>query len=311
MVKELAKGIFHIPTTPHPRVPFSHAFLVVGEGKMALVESAPASRNAEVTAGIREAGYDPAGLDYIVPTHIHIDHAGGVGLLAQQLARPTIVLPEAGARHMIDPTRLVESTRQVFGDQFEEIYGPMLPVPRERVWVVRGGEAISLGQGRELRVHASPGHAPHHIVLHDSLTGMLFAGEAAGGYNAEGDVYVPSAAPPSFDPNVAIETYHMIAGLRPSAIVSSHNGVWPEVERALAEAEATTRGYTEVVLGALREGADKVEVGRRLAAYLEGRIAQSPRGSRLAPERRAEIAVDGIRMAVSAYTVYFQRAKLI
>lgn len=317
MTNEITTGIFNIPTTSHPRVPFSHAFLVVGEGKMALVESAPASRNAEVLAGIREAGYDPADLDYIIPTHIHIDHAGGLGLMAQQFAKPVIVLPEAGARHLIDPTRLIESTRQVFGDEFEEIYGTMLPVPKERVWVVKGGESIALGtpdgagRERELNIYASPGHAPHHIVLHDTLTRMLFAGEAAGSYIAPGDVYTPAAAPPSFDPNVAVETYHMIAGLHPAAIINSHTGVFPDVERALTEAEVTTRDYARVALSALKQSADRAEVGRRLAEYLDSRIARSPKGSLLSPEQRAEIATGAVRMATSAYTVYFQRAKLV
>ncbi len=310
MIAEIAEGIYRIPTTPLPQGPLSDAFLVVGGSKLALVETSAASRIHEVVAGVQQAGYDPADLDYMIPTHIHMDHAGGLGQLAQRFTRPRVVLHEAGARHMIDPSRLIESTRQVFGDQYEEMYGIVMPVPADRVWTVRGGESIEL-EDRSLRMHAAPGHAPHHIVLQDSRTGFVFAGEAAGWYHHEGDVYTPAAAPPAFDPNLAIDTYRMVAGLRPARIVHSHCGVFPDVERALREAEETTRDYGDIVLAAVREGADADGVRQRLAAYLEGRIAISPAGRRLPPERRAAVAAGAGGMAVSAYTVYFRRAKLV
>ncbi len=310
MIEEIGEGIFQISTTSQPGFGCSLVFLVAGRGRLALIESSAAARHQEVLAGIREAGYNPEDLDYIIPTHIHIDHAGGLGMLAKQFVRPLIALPEAGARHMIDPTRLNESTRRVFGPGFEEGFGRITPVPENRAWVVKGGETVDLG-GRELHLYAAPGHAPHHMVLQDSSTGLVFAGEGSGGYFREVDLYVPWIVPPAFDPPATIQTYHMLREMHPAGLICSHSGMLPDMDRALREAEELTLRYGELARAALREGSGEAGLSRRLAGYLRARLAAGPKGQARAGGWEKSILATLVDMAASAYITYFKRSGVV
>ena len=312
MVKafQVLDGVYQIDTTPREDVPISKAFLVVDK-EMALIETGPASRNVEVVSAIRDLGFNPADISYVIPTHIHIDHAGGAGLFAQQFPKPRVVVHETGARHALDPSRLLESTRQTFGDKFDEIYGDILPIPADRAWIIKGGETFSLGPGHEFKMVHTPGHAPHHFVVFDNKTGTLFAGEAAGNYHEEIDVYTPAAPPPAFDPEDSISSYEVIRALNPTALLYSHCGLITDVERALSEAAESAKGMGEVALAALKAGGDKEEVTKALQGYISERIAAGPKGKRFSPEQREALARRSVRMAVAAYTIYFKRKGMV
>ena len=128
--------------------------------------------------------------EYIIPTHIHLDHAGGLGRLAEVFPETKIVVNRQGAKHMAEPSRLIKSTRMAFGDDFESAYGPILPVPESRLKLVRDGERLAVGS-RELLIVHTPGHAGHHIAIFDTKTRGLFCGESLG------LIYGPGYPPPS------------------------------------------------------------------------------------------------------------------
>ena len=154
----------------------------------------------------------------MVVTHIHLDHAGGVGDVARAFPKATVYVHEKGARHLADPTRLVDSASRVYGPLLDSLYGRLDPTPPERIHVLEDGEAIRVSADRSLVAVDSPGHAKHHLALHDTLSGVLFAGDAVGVKLPDAGVLRPSTPPPDFDLDPALHSLHRFAERRPTGI---------------------------------------------------------------------------------------------
>ena len=229
-------------------------------------------------------------LSYIIPTHVHVDHGGGVGYLSRNLPKAKVVLHPRGAVHMTDTSRLVQGTRLIYGEDFEEAFGPILPVPEERIHVARDGEVIPLGK-RELRIIFSPGHAPHHISILDSLTQGLFCGEALGvTTDSAPDVALPDALPP-FDPELYLQSIEKLEKLSPKLLFYSHFGVRSNADNLIKQVKASSIFYSEVVRRSVELGEDDQRIHARLSEYVK----------RLSPE--AEL------LGVLGYVDYFKNRR--
>ncbi len=192
----VAEGIYCLEgTVPTP-------YFVRGE-YAAIVDPGPASSVPSVLQALGQLGWDKDKVRYIIPTHIHLDHGGGAGSLAQELPQAQVVVYHQAARHLLDPSRLIEGTRLAFGPDFEQRFGPILPVPEARLLAVADGARLDLG-GRELEIYHTPGHANHHISIFDLKTGALFCGEALGSYFPENEAVRPAVALPLFEVDVAL-----------------------------------------------------------------------------------------------------------
>jgi glyoxylase-like metal-dependent hydrolase (beta-lactamase superfamily II) len=189
-------------------------------------------------------------------THIHLDHAGGVGDVARAFPNATVYVHQKGARHLADPTRLIDSAARVYGPLLDSLYGRMDPTEAERLHVVADGEEIEVSPGRTLVAVDSPGHAKHHVGFHDSSSGILFAGDAVGVKLPDGGVLRPATPPPDFDLDQALSSLRKFAARRPSAIALAHYGLLESPEELLAEADETLRQWAEVAEAAYREGSD-------------------------------------------------------
>jgi len=177
---------------------------------------------------------------------------------------------EKGARHLADPTRLIDSAARVYGPLLDSLYGRLEPTPPERIHVLDDGEEIEVGPGRTLVAVDSPGHAKHHVGLHDSLSGVLFAGDAVGVKLPDGGVLRPATPPPDFDLDQAITSLGKFAARRPSGIALAHYGLLEQPEELLAEAEETLRLWAETAEQAYRQGADIADaLATRIAPTLE------------------------------------------
>src|SRR6266511_5569642 len=166
-----------IDTRMTGRFRMTSAYLVHAR-EPALVETGPTTSAEAVTAGLAALGMGPEDLAHIVVTHIHLDHAGGVGRLAQRFTRATIWVHQRGAPHLAEPEKLVASATRVYGrERLQRLFGPVDPAPSDRIRAVNEGDTIRLGT-RSLEVLYTPGHASHHVSLVDSLSGALFTGDA-------------------------------------------------------------------------------------------------------------------------------------
>ena len=210
--------------------------LIVEGGRAAIVDTGVNSSVPRVLAALRAKGIAPAQVDYVVLTHIHLDHAGGAGLLLSKLPDAMLTVHPRGARHVIDPSKLIASTEAVYGkDAMARTYGTIVPVPRERVIETPHGASISLN-GRELAFYDTPGHARHHVCMLDAKSGHLFAGDTFGLSYRELDhagrqFIFPTTSPTQFDPDAAHRSLDLIAGLRPGAIYVTHYSQVREIAR--------------------------------------------------------------------------------
>ena len=188
----------------------------------ALVDCGTQTSAPAVAAALEQAGVGPDDLAWIVLTHVHLDHCGAAGDLARMFPRATVVVHPRGARHLVDPARLVQGTHALFGDLSPAI-GGLAPVPPERVREAADGDVIPLGDGRGLRVVWAPGHARHHMALLDEAEGLLFAGDAVGVQMGGGQIY-PTIPPPEYDVDAALATLDVLEGLGASHMYVSHFG---------------------------------------------------------------------------------------
>src|ERR1700722_9355844 len=255
MSREIAPGVIEIDTLLGGWERVTAGYLLTGPAPVLVETGSQSSVPAllEALAGLGLGAEDLAG---VAVTHIHLDHAGGVGDVARAFPSATVYVHEKGARHLADPTRLIDSAARVYGSLLDSLYGRLDPTPPERLHVLADGEEIEVGPGRSLVVVDSPGHAKHHVGLHDSLRGVLFAREAVGVKLPDGGVLRPSTPPPDFDLDQALASLQKFAACRPSAIALAHYGLLEQPDELLAEAEETLTLWAETAEAAYRQGTD-------------------------------------------------------
>ncbi len=269
MATTIASGVTEIDTRLGGWDRVTAGYLIDGAAPV-LVETGSQSSVPVLLGALDDLGVAPDELAGVAVTHIHLDHAGGVGDVAKAFPRATVYVHEKGARHLVDPARLVDSAARVYGDLLDSLYGRLDPTPSERIHVLGDGEVIRLGGGRELTAVDSPGHARHHLGLHDSQSGILFAGDAVGVRLPDAGVLRPAAPPPDFDLDQAVHSLHRFAERRPAALALAHYGVLSEPEGLLAEAEVTLRAWAAEAERAWRQGSDIAEaLGRAFAGDVE------------------------------------------
>jgi len=203
------------------------AHLIVDEGKAAFVDVGTNSSVPYLLAALDELGIPRAAVDYLLLTHVHLDHAGGAGALMRELPNAQALLHPRGAPHMIDPGRLIAGSKVVYGEEpFRRMYGELVPIPAARVRVVADGERIALA-GRTLELIHTPGHAQHHYVIVDAAHAGIFSGDTFGiSYRAldteNGAFITPSTVPTQFDPEQHIASIDRMLAYRPESIYLMH-----------------------------------------------------------------------------------------
>lgn len=251
----LAPGVIEIDTLLGGWERVTAGYLVEGEAPV-LVETGSQSSVPALLAALDDLNVAPGDLAGVAVTHIHLDHAGGVGDVARAFPNATVYVHEKGARHLADPRRLVDSASRVYGDRLDSLYGRLDPTPPERLHVLEDGEAIDVGGGRRLTTVDSPGHAKHHLALHDSSTGILFAGDAVGVRLPDAGILRPATPPPDFDLDLALRSLGRFRERGPTGLALAHYGLLTDPDALLAEAEETLRRWAEVAEAAWREGRD-------------------------------------------------------
>ena len=244
MLKEIAPGIRQLDTLLGGMERMTAGFLVDGI-EPALVETGSQTSAVTVRDALHAEGIGPDDLRWLIVTHIHLDHAGAVGDLARAFPSATVVVHEKGARHLLDPSKLIESAGRVYGPLLDELYGRLDPVPADRLIAAGGGFSVDTGPGR-LTLVDSPGHAKHHhAVLHEH-TGTLMVGDAVGVRLPDLGVLRPATPPPDFDLEQAVRSLQRFRALRPERVVLTHYGVVPDATETLMEAEDVLHHWVEV-----------------------------------------------------------------
>jgi glyoxylase-like metal-dependent hydrolase (beta-lactamase superfamily II) len=228
----LGHEVYEIDTRMAGHEQITAGYLIRAE-RPCLVETGTAPSAPVVRDALTRLGIGPADLATVVVTHIHLDHAGGVGDIAAMYPSAQIVVHEKGARHLADPSRLMDSARRVYGGALERVFGILAPTPAERIRAVEERGSIDLGGGRRLDSHYSPGHAKHHVGLIDSASGDLYVGDAAGVFIQETQDLRPATPPPDFDLAQALGSLRTFAALAPQRLLFSHFGPVEAVQETL------------------------------------------------------------------------------
>ena len=263
--REIAPGVVQIDTLLGGWERVTAGYLITGPTPV-LVETGSQSSAPALLEALGDLGVDAGDLAGVAVTHIHLDHAGGVGDVARAFPSATVYVHEKGARHLADPARLVDSAARVYGTLLDSLYGRLDPTPAERIHVLADGEELPVGGGRVLVTVDSPGHAKHHLGLHDSQSGILFAGDAVGVRLPDAGVLRPATPPPDFDLDQALHSLERFAERRPAGLALAHYGLVPDPQQMLDEAAETLRHWAAVAEKAWHEGSD-------IAAALEEAFA--------------------------------------
>ncbi|MDD2884204.1 MAG: MBL fold metallo-hydrolase [Dechloromonas sp.] len=253
--------------------------LIVDDGRVALIDTGSNDSLPNVLAALAQLGLAPAAVDYIILTHIHLDHAGGAGTLMRALPQAKLVVHPRGSRHMAEPSKLVAGVTAVYGQAYvDTVYGDILPIPAERIIEAHDGLTLSLGK-RELLCIDTPGHAKHHICIVDRNSGSIFTGDMFGLSYREFDVdgrqfILPTTSPTQFDPAEMHASIDRLMRYQPRAMYLTHYAQVHDVATqaaalrrrldqhvAIAEAHAgdgetrhaaTKQGLTDYLLAELR-----------------------------------------------------------
>jgi glyoxylase-like metal-dependent hydrolase (beta-lactamase superfamily II) len=261
-VEALGHGIFAIDTGFH-RDRFDAAYLVVDGGRAAFVDTGTNFAVPRLLQALSACGLQPDAVDFVIPTHVHLDHAGGVGLLVQSLPRARVVVHPRGARHMIDPGALYQGALAVYGaDEMERSYGHLVGVEAERVTTTTDGMSLGLG-GRTLEFMDTPGHARHHHCVWDPLSRGWFTGDTFGlSYRefdtAQGPWIMPTSTPVQFEPEALRRSVERLSARQPACMYLTHYSRVDDVPRLTS----LMLGLLDevVALGhALRSAADRHE----------------------------------------------------
>jgi glyoxylase-like metal-dependent hydrolase (beta-lactamase superfamily II) len=271
-VEPLGDGLFAVDTGFH-RDRYDAAYLVVEGGRAAFVDTGTAFAVPRLLAALDAVGLGPAAVDFVIPTHVHLDHAGGVGQLMQALPAAQLVVHPRGARHMIDPAALWQGALAVYGEaRMARDYDRLVPVPAGRVATTADGQAIALA-GRSLEFAHTPGHALHHHCIWDARSGGWFTGDNFGMalpefHAPDGRPFLfPTTTPVQFDPEAMAASIDRLLAKSPRRMYLTHYGAVQGVEDCAARLKASIAATVGTAL-ALRRSPD------RLAALTEALVAR-------------------------------------
>ncbi|MDB4597667.1 MBL fold metallo-hydrolase [Candidatus Pseudothioglobus singularis] len=206
---------------------FAAIYLLKQKNKVIIIETGTNYSVPHVKEALSQVGLSFSDVSYVIPTHVHLDHAGGAGLLMMQCQNAALVVHPRGARHLIDPSKLVAGAKAVYGEnKFKEYYGEIFPIDANRV--IQADDNFILDfDGRELRFIDTPGHARHHFCIWDKATKSMFTGDTFGisyrDLDHQDELYIlPSTSPVQFDPEALIQSINRIMEFKPERVCLTH-----------------------------------------------------------------------------------------
>jgi glyoxylase-like metal-dependent hydrolase (beta-lactamase superfamily II) len=309
----LANGVYLLETNYLGEEGIASSYLIEDHGELAIIETNTNHAVPSLLQAIKDIGRKADQVKYVILSHIHLDHAGGAGLLMTRLPNAQLVVHGRGRKHMIEPSKLIEGVKAVYGEErYRELYGEILPVAKERVMAISWASAtedqstpepvvnkLTLGE-RTLELYDAPGHAKHHMFIFDSKTNSVISGDSFGiSYPrftyGNFRLIFPSTSPVQFDPTEALNTYQKIVDMEPYRILLTHYGNIVDIPGAHDQLKewidfsVTTaeKRYSE----GLREKDLYTALYKDIDARLDG-IFQNVRGSGITPKEKEFLFLD-------------------
>jgi glyoxylase-like metal-dependent hydrolase (beta-lactamase superfamily II) len=273
---ESTEDVYYVDTGMYDVSEYGSVYIIDAE-RPAIVDTGTGGDYDAVSTALEELGID---LKFVLPTHVHLDHAGGGGRLLEDHPDAEVRIHERGVRHLVDPERLVAGTKRAVGDQWQ-YYDDPVPVPKDRIDGLADGDQIDLGD-RILAVHEAPGHAPHQHVYHDQKSGVLFTGDAAGIYVPAEDDIRETSPPPQFDLDQARRDVSMLIDLKPETLAFGHFGPRAFDEDLLSDYKRTLVEWVQAVKQKRAELADDDAVIEHFVSHADEMTGAETWGERKA-----------------------------
>lgn len=277
-ITTLDDGIFAIDTEyVRPLQDASH--LIIEGGRGAFVDTGTNDSVPFLLDGLQQQRLDVGDVDFVFLTHIHLDHAGGAGLLMQHLPNARCVIHPRGAPHMVNPERLIAGTIGVYGEErTRAMYGDIVPIDEPRVLVADDEDWFDLN-GRTMQALHTEGHARHHYVLNDPASRGVFTGDSFGISYREcdtvnGEFIYPTTTPASFDPDEAHKSVDRIMGCNPEQVYLTHYSRVRDLDRLAADMHAGIDAYVEMALANQAEPNRGERIQQAMDDYLSGRLVE-------------------------------------
>lgn len=264
--------------------------LLEDESGVAVVDPGPTSSLAGLEAGLAERGLTTANIHTLLLTHIHLDHAGAAGTLVKRHPHMRVYVHEKGARHMIDPTKLLASALRLYGENMDRFWGEFLAVPAENVTVLTGGETITVG-GRKLEVVYTPGHAVHHVSYFDQSTGLGFTGDTTGMRPIGARVAMPVTPPPDIDLEGWQRSLAAILERHPERLFITHFGPAENPGWHIAEMSERLAKWAEQVASDLKSGKPEGEASAAFAKQQQAELTTRVPAEEFGPMIRKDALV--------------------
>jgi glyoxylase-like metal-dependent hydrolase (beta-lactamase superfamily II) len=312
-LEELGHGITAIDTG-HVRPFFDASHLVVENGRAAFVDVGTTHSAPGLLAALEAKGLPPEAVDYVIVTHVHLDHAGGAGEMMRRLPSARLVVHPRGARHMVDPSKLWAGAAAVFGKEtVARGYGAPVPVDPARIVEAPEGFTLELG-GRPLRFLDTPGHARHHFCVWDETSRSMFTGDTFGlSYrelaSTHGAFILPTTTPVQFEPEALLASMDRLLAHLPAAMLLTHYSRVTEIGRLASDLR---RQVGELVgLGRAVDG--KRDRARRLRAGVEELFLGWVRdhGTPLPRERVLELLAVDVELNAQGLEVWLDRGRVV
>jgi glyoxylase-like metal-dependent hydrolase (beta-lactamase superfamily II) len=271
---------------------FPHAVWYIAGQSPALLDPGPTVVAKETLQAIGSMGHDPDAIEYVVPSHIHVDHGGGAGWLVRELPKAKAVVHSRGVPYMTDVGRLAQGTAEVFGDEWEDIFGELLPVPQDRMVSAEDGLTLQLG-GAPYRIVFMPGHSLDHMGVLDETNQALYCGHGLGNYMPHRFMPDPPMTLPYFDVEASLQSIRRARELAPRYLLPVHTGFLASNPRfAIDSVERVTTEVGEIVKEGLASSTPIEAIEERVRTYFFANPAKADRS---------------YMPVVQAYTTYYER----
>lgn len=251
------------------------AYLLAGNGELALIETGPSSTLSALRDGIAKAGFAPEELTHFLVSHIHLDHSGAAGPLLREAPNAQVYVHPFGAPHLVDPTKLLASATRIYGEQMEPLWGEVAPIPADRVTALTDDERISVA-GRRLRVLFTPGHASHHVAYEDAEARAIYTGDV-GGIRMPGTSYVCAPSPPpDLDPEAWRLSVQRLQSMSPRRLYLTHFGAVNDAANHLSGIIPDLDAFLEIAEETLASGGDQTLLTANLHARMQRELGDVP-----------------------------------
>lgn len=250
---------------------------VIDEEELTLIETGPSPSVKYIKQGLVSLGYSLEEVKYIIVTHVHLDHAGGAGLLLEDCPNAQVVVHPRGFSHLADPEKLIKGAKAVYGESFYDLFDPIIPIPEERLIEKDEGDTLTIGTNCTLEFFNTPGHAKHHFSIYDPVSNGLFTGDTVGvryetliedGVN----FFLPTTSPNHFDPEAMHESIDRIRNMNLNRIYYGHFGMTQNIQEALGQVSEWLDIFVAEGEKVVDNGKTDVELSRtllnRLQSYL-------------------------------------------